>query len=190
MGTLRDPVHFVAFGFGAGLAPKAPGTFGSLVGVLAAYGLLELPLGARVAVVLAATGTRNDHGIWVLGGGVPFAFVLFVLVLLGVAFFHHHTLWVALAGALVISAYTGALVPGFDWSPEQPTKGLWGHFLHEGDKWIYQDKGSTNGTIVDGKRLKPEEKVPLNDGSRFRLGLELTATFLLPASLHTRAKGT
>ena len=30
---LRQPVHFLAFGFGAGLSPKAPGTFGTLVAV-------------------------------------------------------------------------------------------------------------------------------------------------------------
>ncbi|MDP9141292.1 MAG: phosphatidylglycerophosphatase A [Pseudomonadota bacterium] len=36
---LSTPEHFIAFGFGAGLAPKAPGTMGSLVGVL-----LFLPL--------------------------------------------------------------------------------------------------------------------------------------------------
>ncbi len=63
MGTLRDPVHFVAFGFGAGLAPRAPGTFGSLVGVLAAWWLLELPLAARVAVVAAVIGC----GVWICG---------------------------------------------------------------------------------------------------------------------------
>lgn len=28
-----DPVHFFAFGFGSGLAPKAPGTFGTLAAV-------------------------------------------------------------------------------------------------------------------------------------------------------------
>jgi len=42
--TLRDPVHFVAFGFGSGLAPRAPGTAGSLVGLAATWWLLELPL--------------------------------------------------------------------------------------------------------------------------------------------------
>lgn len=63
MGTLRDPVHFVAFGFGAGLAPRAPGTFGSLVGVIAAWWLLELPLAARVAVVAAVVG----FGVWICG---------------------------------------------------------------------------------------------------------------------------
>ena len=63
MRTLRDPIHFVAFGFGAGLAPKAPGTFGSLVGLLAAWGLMELPLPWRAAVVLAAIAL----GLWICG---------------------------------------------------------------------------------------------------------------------------
>jgi phosphatidylglycerophosphatase A len=63
LGTLRDPVHFVAFGFGAGLAPKAPGTFGSVVGLAAAWWLLELPLVARVAVVLAVIAV----GVWICG---------------------------------------------------------------------------------------------------------------------------
>ncbi len=31
--VLRDPVHWPAFGFGLGLAPFAPGTFGSLLGI-------------------------------------------------------------------------------------------------------------------------------------------------------------
>ena len=63
VGTLRDPVHFIAFGFGAGLAPKAPGTFGSLVGLLAALALFELPVPWRVAAVLAVIGA----GIWICG---------------------------------------------------------------------------------------------------------------------------
>ena len=63
MGALRDPVHFLAFGFGAGLAPRAPGTAGSLVGVVAAYGLLELPVVWRVGVVLAVI----VFGIWLCG---------------------------------------------------------------------------------------------------------------------------
>ena len=56
MGLLRDPIHFLAFGFGAGLAPKAPGTFGSAVGIVAAWWLLELPLPWRVAVVAGVIG--------------------------------------------------------------------------------------------------------------------------------------
>ncbi|HEU4603019.1 MAG TPA: phosphatidylglycerophosphatase A [Steroidobacteraceae bacterium] len=30
---LRQPVHLFAFGFGAGLSPKAPGTFGTLIAI-------------------------------------------------------------------------------------------------------------------------------------------------------------
>jgi phosphatidylglycerophosphatase A len=56
VGTLRDPIHFLAFGFGAGLAPYAPGTFGSAVGLVAAWWLLELPLVWRVAVVVGVIG--------------------------------------------------------------------------------------------------------------------------------------
>lgn len=32
--VLRDPVHWPAFGFGTGLMPVAPGTWGSLLGIL------------------------------------------------------------------------------------------------------------------------------------------------------------
>jgi phosphatidylglycerophosphatase A len=61
--TLRDPVHFVAFGFGAGLAPRAPGTAGSLVGLAIAWFQLGLPLWAQLAAVAAAIAI----GIYVCG---------------------------------------------------------------------------------------------------------------------------
>src|SRR5436190_18215551 len=83
-----------------------------------------------IALVLAFLGEHRDDGIFVLGGHIPFAFVLFVLVLMGVAFFHHHTMWVALGGLVVVTAYTGLFAHGFHWSKEQHTPGLWGHFLH------------------------------------------------------------
>ena len=60
--TLLDPVHFLAFGFGSGLAPRAPGTVGSLVGVLIAWALAPLALSWRVAI--AALGIAL--GIWIL----------------------------------------------------------------------------------------------------------------------------
>jgi phosphatidylglycerophosphatase A len=63
VGTLRDPVHFLAFGFGAGLAPYAPGTFGSAVGLVAAWWLFALPLWWRVAVVAGVIG----FSIWICG---------------------------------------------------------------------------------------------------------------------------
>ena len=40
------PAHFVAFGFGSGLAPKAPGTFGTLA-ALPLYWLIAPHLSSR-----------------------------------------------------------------------------------------------------------------------------------------------
>jgi phosphatidylglycerophosphatase A len=60
---LADPVHFLALGFGSGLAPFAPGTFGSVVGL--AIALVIAPLGFAwnlVAVVLAI-----GAGVWICG---------------------------------------------------------------------------------------------------------------------------
>ncbi len=48
--VLRDPVHFLAFGFGTGLAPVAPGTFGSLPGVALFW--LTLPFGLYVQLIM------------------------------------------------------------------------------------------------------------------------------------------
>jgi phosphatidylglycerophosphatase A len=31
--NLKDPIHFIALGFGSGLVPKAPGTFGTIAGL-------------------------------------------------------------------------------------------------------------------------------------------------------------
>lgn len=60
---LRDPVHLLAFGFGAGLAPRAPGTFGTLVAVPIAYGLALLPPWWRGGVIVALCIV----GIWICG---------------------------------------------------------------------------------------------------------------------------
>ena len=63
MSLLRDPVHLLAFGFGSGLAPRAPGTFGSMVGIVAAWWMLDLAFVWRVAVVLAVIA----GGIYICG---------------------------------------------------------------------------------------------------------------------------
>lgn len=49
-----DPVHFLAFGFGSGLAPKAPGTFGTLAAIPVYIGLAFLPLWLNGLIILAA----------------------------------------------------------------------------------------------------------------------------------------
>ena len=62
-GLLRQPVHFLALGFGSGLAPVAPGTFGSLVGL--ALALVALHLGFAVAI--GATVVVTVAGFWICG---------------------------------------------------------------------------------------------------------------------------
>lgn len=49
---MKNPVHFLAFGFGSGLAPKAPGTFGTLAAIPLWYLAAQLPLPGYVAVLL------------------------------------------------------------------------------------------------------------------------------------------
>ncbi len=50
---LMNPLHALALGCGAGCAPKAPGTFGTLVGVLLYLALRPLPLVVYLLVVSA-----------------------------------------------------------------------------------------------------------------------------------------
>jgi phosphatidylglycerophosphatase A len=61
--TLRDPVHLVAFGFGAGLARRGPGTAGSLLAILPAWLVLGWPLSWRIGVVVALFLA----GVWICG---------------------------------------------------------------------------------------------------------------------------
>ncbi|MEE8058474.1 MAG: phosphatidylglycerophosphatase A [Pseudomonadales bacterium] len=51
---LTNPVHCLAFGFGSGLVPKAPGTFGTLLAVPLYLLLAKLSLPLYAAVVVAA----------------------------------------------------------------------------------------------------------------------------------------
>ncbi len=61
--VLRDPRLLAAFGFGSGLAPKAPGTVGTLAAIPPYLLLALLPLPAYLAVLLAATLA----GAWLCG---------------------------------------------------------------------------------------------------------------------------
>ena len=58
---LRDPPLAVAFGFGLGLVPKAPGTAGTLLGVAAQFATQGLGLPLRAGIVLALFA----FGVWV-----------------------------------------------------------------------------------------------------------------------------
>ncbi|MCZ6499334.1 MAG: phosphatidylglycerophosphatase A [Gammaproteobacteria bacterium] len=62
-GILRDPVHFVAMGFGSGLVPFAPGTAGTLVAVLLELWVRQwLPDVLQRAILVIA---MIIFGIWV-----------------------------------------------------------------------------------------------------------------------------
>jgi phosphatidylglycerophosphatase A len=104
---LAHPAHLIAFGFGSGLAPKAPGTAGTLLG-LPLYWLIVAvapDLANQIVLVIAAF----LFGIWACaragralgvadhGGIVWDEIVAFALVLL---FTPAGWLWLALAFAL------------------------------------------------------------------------------------------
>ena len=42
----------------------------------------------------------------------------------------------------------------------------------EGDRWFLEDRGSFNGTFLNGSRIQPGAKVPLRHGDRIGLGAE------------------
>jgi phosphatidylglycerophosphatase A len=60
--VLRDPLHWPAFGFGLGLMPFAPGTWGSLLGIpLWWYTPAHLPIQLGVALLVFLAG------VWLCG---------------------------------------------------------------------------------------------------------------------------
>lgn len=82
-------------------------------------------LGAGLALPMSALA---GNGVSV--GGIPLEFFLFAATLLGVALFHHFSLWVALGGFAVISVYKIA-VTGF--VTGVGLAGFAGHLHHE---WV------------------------------------------------------
>ncbi len=99
----RHPAHFFAFGFGSGLAPVAPGTFGTLAAIPLYY-LLAALLPASLlygAIILAAVAgiwicdlTGRNLGVADYGGIVWDEIVAFWCVLL---FTPVSALWIAVA---------------------------------------------------------------------------------------------
>ena len=109
---IRNPVHFLAFGFGSGLSPKAPGTAGTLVAVLLWPLLAELPLSIYLAIVVVVSVTGfylcgktasdlgvHDHpgivwdeiaGFWLAMTAIP---VTWYWMLLGFILFRLFDIW-------------------------------------------------------------------------------------------------
>jgi phosphatidylglycerophosphatase A len=103
---LSHPAHFIAFGFGAGLAPKAPGTFGT-VAALPIYAVFYSVGGNYLTFALAVI--LFGLGIWASGragkslgvadhGGIVIdEIAAFLLVLCFVPGGDHKFLWIAAA---------------------------------------------------------------------------------------------
>ncbi|HET6724782.1 MAG TPA: phosphatidylglycerophosphatase A [Gammaproteobacteria bacterium] len=118
LGILRDPVHLLAFGFGAGLSPRAPGTVGTVIAVPVAFGLALLPPWWRAAVIalmfaagiaLCGTSARrlgvHDHSgiVWdeIVG------YLIAVAVAVAIAPFN----WITLGAAFVLFRIFDILKP-------------------------------------------------------------------------------
>ena len=59
--VFSSPVHFLAFGFGSGLAPFAPGTFGTLMAIPLYLLISQLPILGYALITLLVCIT----GIWI-----------------------------------------------------------------------------------------------------------------------------
>jgi phosphatidylglycerophosphatase A len=104
---LAHPAHFIALGFGSGLAPKAPGTFGTLVGFPVFFllrrlapgtpGLVALLIAGFIIGIWASARTGRALGVADHGAIVCDEIVAFALVL---AFIPVSWLWFGIAFAL------------------------------------------------------------------------------------------
>lgn len=61
---------------------------------------------------------------------------------------------------------------------------LHAYFRREGTKWVLRDKGSSNGTFVNGARLVTEEPCVVEDGAFVLFGPDADCIFKLPLALH------
>ena len=98
---IKSPSLFLAFGFGSGLAPKAPGTFGSMAGLVIWLLLADLSLPAYLTIVTLSglagvyiCGTAaeklgvHDHGgivwdefvgLWIAMAALPVSWASIIL---------------------------------------------------------------------------------------------------------------
>ncbi len=112
--------NFPPSAYGSRLTPLG---FGAILVIV--LGLFVSPAAAEVAV---APGVPPIEPLYLLG--IPVDFILFALTLLGVALFHHHTLYVALTGLAAITVYKLAFT-GFKFGVGFAGLGL--HMQHE---WV------------------------------------------------------
>ena len=89
--------------------------------------MLGLLIASALPAIAAAPGASPEP-LYLFG--IPVDFILFALTLLGVALFHHHTLYVALAGLAAIVVYQLGFT-GF-----KSGSGLGGLTLHMQHEWV------------------------------------------------------
>ena len=100
--VVRDPVHWLAFGFGAGLLPIAPGTWASLFTALIFWLVAPLPTPEFLAVI----AVLFVAGVWICGesarrigvhdhGGIVLDEVVGMLLTLLVV--SHEIIWIGVA---------------------------------------------------------------------------------------------
>jgi len=90
--NISDPIQFLALGFGSGLAPKAPGTFGTLaaIPIFLLMASLSAPLFALVVFLMAVVGIPicqktadaagvHDHGAIVWDEIVGFLITMYMV---------------------------------------------------------------------------------------------------------------
>jgi len=63
-----------------------------------------------------------------------------------------------------------------------------GYFTIENDRWFVTDFRSTNGTLLNGKKVDPTVPTSVKDGDRIRFGDHVTVQFLEPHSLHAKLR--
>ncbi len=85
---------------------------------------------AALSASLPGAALGGEPGVLPSIGPVPIEFVLFAIVLAGVALAHHHTMRIALGGAIVIALYKIAL------SPFKAGAGVPGFALHLQHEWV------------------------------------------------------
>ena len=89
---LSNPIHFLALGFGSGLAPKAPGTFGTLAAIPVFLIAMQLPslyfllltlfmsvAGIYICGKAAADAGVHDHGAIVWDEIVGFMITMYMI---------------------------------------------------------------------------------------------------------------
>jgi pSer/pThr/pTyr-binding forkhead associated (FHA) protein len=82
------------------------------------------------------------------------------------------------SGALLIGRATTADVS----IPDKQVSSKHAELLEQGPRWLIVDRGSTNGTFVDGAKLSPNLPMPLSDASPVRFGPDAAFIFLTAAS--------